>query len=627
MSVTTARVVRRLRLRGPTEALIQRAIPLVEDAIRTAALPGDGGRIVLVRRMAIGRIDSYSTSQSVGVDIGRAWEQMAAACVHGACGDLTSAPAVWFRDALEAHAALALRVLAEATANAWYWRIAVPAWRPWLSGSEALRRIMLSLGSLLEAPAALPQWTLALAHAGHAERLVAALRVEDVAPLARASGLRYATLGGEPREESPCASTFDTESTAQVDATQGTGPGSTSARLGAGASACDPRREMLGALLLAAGSSAPDAASFFRGSDGLDGADPPEAGRTSSTRAHGRLASPANAASASAMKEVTGARSTRRTASGQEPVPASSRDPAARPGSASHQGLDGEAIRGHSGAQNKHAAGHPYAVPGTATRAGGLLFIVPVLARLGYGKWIESQPAWARVDVASHLFAQVLARLEIDVSDPAWQVCGRLYATTSHTDPLSGSSDSAAYPAESLGAPRERDARTPPRFVAPAVWREEISERARQPILVEYSNLTTLWDASGRLLLGSWRGPCPRKLLRTRRSALLQSRARDDALRPWFGVGDHSHAQLVTSAWLVAARRWLRRHAGIGIASLVRRPASLALSPTHADLVFELATAEIRIRRAGLDINPGWVPWFGRVVTFHYFGNVGPGLP
>jgi hypothetical protein len=27
---------------------------------------------------------------------------------------------------------------------------------------------------------------------------------------------------------------------------------------------------------------------------------------------------------------------------------------------------------------------------------------------------------------------------------------------------------------------------------------------------------------------------------------------------------------------------------------------------------------DIEVRRAGLDLDPGWVPWLGRVVTFGY---------
>ena len=74
----------------------------------------------------------------------------------------------------------------------------------------------------------------------------------------------------------------------------------------------------------------------------------------------------------------------------------------------------------------------------------------------------------------------------------------------------------------------------------------------------------------------------------------------------------------VANTWLSACRRYLRRRARIGLASLVVRPARLAITPTHVDVFFGLNSADVRIRRAGLDIDPGWVPWFGRVVAFHY---------
>ena len=35
-------------------------------------------------------------------------------------------------------------------------------------------------------------------------------------------------------------------------------------------------------------------------------------------------------------------------------------------------------------------------------------------------------------------------------------------------------------------------------------------------------------------------------------------------------------------------------------------------------VLFDLTRVDIRIRRAGLDIDPGWVPWLARVVLFHY---------
>ena len=74
----------------------------------------------------------------------------------------------------------------------------------------------------------------------------------------------------------------------------------------------------------------------------------------------------------------------------------------------------------------------------------------------------------------------------------------------------------------------------------------------------------------------------------------------------------------VANIWLTSCRHHLQRHPRIGLASLVLRSARLAITPTHVDVFFQLNAADMRIRRAGLDVDPGWVPWFRRVVAFHY---------
>ena len=68
------------------------------------------------------------------------------------------------------------------------------------------------------------------------------------------------------------------------------------------------------------------------------------------------------------------------------------------------------------------------------------------------------------------------------------------------------------------------------------------------------------------------------------------------------------------------------RHLAFGVVSrlaLLRHRCDHGLSATHADLHFGLADSDLRVRRLGLDIDPGWLPWFGRVVGFHY-GAGGP---
>ena len=72
------------------------------------------------------------------------------------------------------------------------------------------------------------------------------------------------------------------------------------------------------------------------------------------------------------------------------------------------------------------------------------------------------------------------------------------------------------------------------------------------------------------------------------------------------------------AGWLADARRWLHRAGRLGLVTLARRPARVALTPTHVDLFFRLDQGNLRLRRLGLDLDPGWLPWLGRVVAFHY---------
>jgi hypothetical protein len=77
-------------------------------------------------------------------------------------------------------------------------------------------------------------------------------------------------------------------------------------------------------------------------------------------------------------------------------------------------------------------------------------------------------------------------------------------------------------------------------------------------------------------------------------------------------------AQAEAMQCLHAARRLLRRQLRIGLASLVMRAARLEWSATHWDVHFDAEAADLRVRRAGLDIDPGWCEGLGRVVGFHY---------
>jgi hypothetical protein len=73
--------------------------------------------------------------------------------------------------------------------------------------------------------------------------------------------------------------------------------------------------------------------------------------------------------------------------------------------------------------------------------------------------------------------------------------------------------------------------------------------------------------------------------------------------------------------WTVAAKRCLWRMGRLTVSEVINRNGRIWLTRTDLDVTFPLAAVDLRIRRIGLDIDPGWLPWFGesgRVVRFHY---------
>jgi hypothetical protein len=54
------------------------------------------------------------------------------------------------------------------------------------------------------------------------------------------------------------------------------------------------------------------------------------------------------------------------------------------------------------------------------------------------------------------------------------------------------------------------------------------------------------------------------------------------------------------------------------LTGILRRPACITADPGWIDARFSLSDVSIDIRRAGLDLDPGWTPWLGVVVRFVY---------
>ncbi len=85
-------------------------------------------------------------------------------------------------------------------------------------------------------------------------------------------------------------------------------------------------------------------------------------------------------------------------------------------------------------------------------------------------------------------------------------------------------------------------------------------------------------------------------------------------------TGSIDHEYLLR-AWAIAVRRWCRRVGRININTVVNRTGRVWKTRSDLDVTLPLAAVDLRIRRIGLDIDPGWLPWIGKhglVVRFHY---------
>ena len=84
---------------------------------------------------------------------------------------------------------------------------------------------------------------------------------------------------------------------------------------------------------------------------------------------------------------------------------------------------------------------------------------------------------------------------------------------------------------------------------------------------------------------------------------------------------DTAPIESLVRVWSLAVRRWCWRQGRIAVRDIVMRPGVFSVNRTDLDVSLPLDEADVRIRRIGLDLDPGWLPWFGRVVRFHYLSR------
>jgi hypothetical protein len=164
------------------------------------------------------------------------------------------------------------------------------------------------------------------------------------------------------------------------------------------------------------------------------------------------------------------------------------------------------------------------------------------------------------------------------------------------------------------------DSVTSPLIAAPVVQKE----------LTYFGGLFFLIGAMQRTGLPDWLQSSPEMAQWEFPALILRAIARrlrasedDPVLMALFCSPQEIPAEVDTAIriWISKLRRWCRRIARVGFHSLICRPGRITFTETHIDVAFHAADADIRVRKAGLDIDPGWTPWLGRVIHFHYLSR------
>ena len=220
----------------------------------------------------------------------------------------------------------------------------------------------------------------------------------------------------------------------------------------------------------------------------------------------------------------------------------------------------------------------------------GLVFLVPLMKRLGMDFLFETYPEYDDLKLATRILFRFAELLGISDDDPVLQFLGE----------------------------KPKASMQPIAFTAPVQWRKILYPSPSEAITLKMCRVMgmrgrrLLLDNKGRLVVGLWH-PGNRGLL-----------------DPWFEKAQKPFQQSAPQSWtlnrvvdnfVLAMNRYVKRYAAMGLISLIKRPAYIATTKTHLDVTIPFSQLNIRVRIGGLDINPGWVPWLGRVIQFHYVGG------
>ena len=670
--MSEGRRVRSVRLRAATPALVQRGALLLEDALRTASMPDPGrGRVLFIRSLAVGTIRPDRSSSSLALALERRVRALASTAMHAEEEGAEAADAVYFADAVQALVAVAARIGAPGAMGAWFWPLVVPeAWgKP---RDEALRAVLRAALEAEPGPAAAVALVEGLVERGAVAPLLGALRWSDGPGLARAFwGLAPEVPRGVVLARAPAPEVEAVPPGARkvLEEWVGTwGPEDLRSVWLAAVVLSMPRparvveAELPARAMRVVAAVAPVARS--RRPPPEEPVEPRAREVPAPVQEEVRRPRPvATAEAPPAAPRLRLAPEAPEVERKQEESEIEAAPEARRPAPPSEPPA-GPARRREAPERAPAPSVGPWPETPQPTRAGGLLFLVHALDYLGLPGMLEAQPALQERAVAEHFLAWVARRLGIGPEDPvvgalrlgelpplgapcAFEASERFRERSGARLPWRESATNEGrvieadarermvlavrYPLAREAGVLDSGAQAPDstlreaRTLAPGVVPDSASREAHIP-----DSGARVPDSLPREARAPAPGATPDSTSREAHIPDSSARAPDSLPREGreinrLALARTSDLELLLRTLSLATARLLRTRAKLSLRSLVLRPARVAATRTHLDVLFDHTQADFRIRSAGLDIDPGWVPWLGRVIRYHYlYGELPP---
>ena len=638
----------------------------IEDAFRTASFPGvpPNGR-VFVKRLDLGKFSSSASSRFLARRIDEQFRQISPVMVCQDTPELIGAPAVWFPDDLSPYRLL-IRLLAKNQhPRAWYWKAAVKGWHPSLSVSQSYQVIISRVSQYETGIRGLCFVLEPLLESGRILDILDKFNSQDVTHYLFNMGLSPVHI--DPMKAPEKRAVISPDKPMIVPSFEG----GVIARATGLWPVFDPRFALASYLVLARMNQATDPVhlnrlletvsnfpSTPRDTEGTkkewENMDDPhqnaslevhrQIGRElnqsgevpfktvdmapqasevtkQETNAHGQAESghPESefvdqnkpTATLKSDQETTGKAIPQCTGILDEiplqlPEHVSVDGHTESPGPSGHTKASDSSTPSSSGPpspESKHIQSTPFkkhtlteiwpvlgGFAGEISEYAGLIFMIPLMKRIGMDTLIEKFPEYEDLDLARHILFRCATLFSIAPDDPALGFLGE------KPEPVA----------------------VVPEFTAPPQWQRILPEPSSKDCAFRvvringFNGYGLRLGSEKSLMIGVWH------------------HNNRHLIAPWFDQYHIDPEPVVSQDWsldrlvdtmVTAMERYCRDAAAMELGELICRPAYIATTKTHLDVTFPFSQLDIRVRMAGLDINPGWVPWLGRVFQFHYVGG------